>query len=225
MVWATPFRSMAVSMIAMIIVVGFVLASCGGRGNRGGDSDISYKIKMITEEAGEVFVGLVGSGDATIDWGDGSDKVTLTLSEKWPRIEHTYPSASIHTITITGDNITGFGCSDSKVTSLDVSRCTELSVFGCYNNRLTSLDVSQNIALTFLKCTNNQLTSLDMSKNPALTELHCESNRFSSAALNTLFGTLNSNSVEGEKGIYIEDNPGYESCDKSIATNKGWSVL
>jgi hypothetical protein len=208
--------------IFYFIVAAALIMGCGGRGGSS-DSDL-YKIKLTTEADGKIILGIVGSGVATIDWGDGSEKDVLTISKKWPQLEHTYPSASTRTIIVTGDNITGFGCSSSGITNLDVSRCTELTVFGCYNNQLTSLDVSKNLALTYLKCTNNQLTSLDLSKNTALTTLDCENNLLSFDALNALFGTLSDNSVEGEKKINIRNNPGEESFDKSRAESKGWSL-
>jgi len=212
--------------IFYFIVAAALIMSCGGRGGSNvgsGDSDL-YKIKLTTEADGKITLGIVGSGVATIDWGDGSEIDTLTITERWPRFEHTYPSASTRTITVTGDNITGFGCSGSGITNLDVSRCTELTVFGCYDNQLTSLDVSNNLALTYLKCTNNQITSLDLSKNTALTTLDCENNQLSFDALNALFDSLSDNSVEGEKKIYIRNNPGEELFDKSKAESKGWSL-
>jgi hypothetical protein len=208
------------------IVAAALIMGCGSRGGSNvgsSDSDL-YKIKLTTEADGKIILGIVGSGVATIDWGDSSEKDVLTIGEKWPQFEHTYPGASTRTITVTGDSITGFGCSDSGITNLDVSRCAELTIFGCYNNQLTSLDVSKNLALTYLKCTNNQLTSLDLSKNTALTTLDCENNQLSFDALNALFGTLSGNNVEGEKKIYIRNNPGEESFDKSIAESKGWSL-
>ena len=100
--------------------VSVALTTCGG-----GIGGSSYKIKMTTEEENISFY-LKGSGVATVDWGDNSEKVTLTLSEEMfgTRFEHSYPNASIRTITINGDNITELSC--DNFTSLDASRCSEL---------------------------------------------------------------------------------------------------
>ena len=71
-------------------------------------------------------------------------------------------------------------CYMNQLTSLDVSKNTDLTNLSCDNNKLTSLDVSQNTALTNLSCDNNKLTSLDVSKNTALTELYCGNNQLTS---------------------------------------------
>jgi hypothetical protein len=68
----------------------------------------------------------------------------------------------------------------------------------------------------------NQLTSLDVSNNTALTSLECSENQFTADGLNALFGTLHGNT--GSKAIHIFGNPGAGTCDRSIATDKGWTV-
>jgi len=85
--------------------------------------------------------------------------------------------------------------------------------------------VSKNTALTELDCYSNQLTSLDMSGCTASIWLDCRNNQLTSAGLNALFGTLHSNSISGQKTIWIGNNPGTNSCTQSIATNKGWTVI
>ena len=70
-----------------------------------------------------------------------------------------------------------------------------------------------------LNCVYNNLTSLDVSKNTALTFLDCSSNNLTSAALNQIFRDL----PQVTSGtIYMGSNPGSNTCDKSIAKNKGW---
>ncbi|NNU76565.1 leucine-rich repeat domain-containing protein [Clostridium estertheticum] len=71
-------------------------------------------------------------------------------------------------------------CVDNQLTSLDVSKNTELINLFCAGNQLTSLDVSNNETLTNLNCYSNQLTSLDVSKNAALTVLGCGDNQLTS---------------------------------------------
>jgi Leucine-rich repeat (LRR) protein len=73
-----------------------------------------------------------------------------------------------------------------------------------------------------LYCGNNRLTALDVSKSVLLMFLDCSDNSFSATALNELFKTLNA--AGGNKTIEIYSNPGCESCDRSIARNKGWQV-
>lgn len=71
-------------------------------------------------------------------------------------------------------------CDGNQLTSLEVGENTVLDTLHCYNNQLTSLDVSQNSALQWLSCYKNKLTSLDVSKNTNLTLLYCDSNQLTS---------------------------------------------
>jgi len=188
-------------LVIAALAVAAAFTSCGGgsgsSGSGGGKS--SGKIKMTTEQGGSFSFHLAGSGVATVDWGDGSEKVSRTLNDE-VGFEHDYPNASIRTITISGDNITALG-RGYGITSLDVSGCTELTMLVCWG-RLTSLNLSKNTALTYLDCAGNNLTA---------------------AALNALFGTLHSNA--GEKKIRICNNPGEGDCDRSIAERKGWEFF
>jgi len=198
-------------------VLAVMITACGG-GSGSGSGKNSAKIKMTTERSYFV-VSLAGSGIATVDWGDGSEKTALTLNENWVHFDHDYPNASLRTITIYGDNITALHCSND-VMSLDVRRCTELKRLFC-DGSFTSLDVSKNTKLTELAVGSGQLMSLDVSRNTVLTELRV-GRQLTGSTLNALFRTLHSNA--GEKTIYISGNPGERDCDRSIAINKGWTV-
>ena len=134
--------------------------------------------------------------------------------------------------------LTELRCANNKLISLDVSNNIALTELRCHNNQLTSLNVSNNNILERLWCYGNQLTSLDVSNNNMLGFLWCSTNQLTTSELNTLFGTLHSNSVspfsitgtlrpiitaEG-KLIRIGNNPGTNDCDRNIAVDKGWSV-
>ena len=125
--------------------------------------------------------------------------------------------------------LTELNCSHNDLTSLDVSKNTALTDLRCYCMKdLTSLDVSGCTALTYLECDDNNLTSLNVSGCTALIYLSCSSNNLTSSALNQIFRDL----PQGKKLEYnpfqstisIYGNPGTETCDKSIAENKGWKV-
>lgn len=144
---------------------------------------------MTTAKEGEVIISAAGSGEMTIDWGDGTPIKTHTLvalgrSSVAMSYSHTYTGTSARTITISGGNITLLGCWYNQITELDVSKNSALIRLGCDNNLLTKLDVSKNIALTGLGCDNNQLTELDVSKNSALTILNCGDNQLSELNVN-----------------------------------------
>ena len=201
----------------------------------------------MTTEQSEIGFELAGSGVVTIDWGDGSEKITLTLTEGVNNtFRRVYLNASIRTITVSGDSITKLNCefrhltsldvskntaltklycSDNQLTSLDVSKNTALTDLGCSRNQLTSLDVSKNTALTGLGCKGNQLTSLDVSKNTALTALYCSRNQLTGDALDFLFMTLPYAINEGIIYVYVQGNPGTTICNPSIAMAKGWEVI
>lgn len=127
----------------------------------------------------------------TIDYGDGY--IHQAVAESDQKIDnegnlikrgeidlgYTYSDKEERTITIKG-NISGLSCNESRLASLDVSRCTALDYLDCLSNDLTSLDVSKNTALTYLSCGYNQLISLDVSKNTALDYLDCGGNQLTS---------------------------------------------
>ena len=143
-----------------------------GRGKD--DSYDSYKIKITAKEGTSFYFELSGSGVATVDWRDGSEKDTLTLNDGGVSFNHTYPKTTKRTIIINGDNITKLNCNFFFLTSLDVSHCNELSKL-TYRT-VTSLDLSNNTALTSLSVSDGNFTSLDLSKNTALTSLYISSN-------------------------------------------------
>jgi hypothetical protein len=127
----------------------------------------------------------------------------------------------------------------SYVEWINVRGCTALEELDC--DGVTSLDVSTCIALKRLNCRGYSewdsdtdeyiyvgLTSLDVSKNTKLEYLNCSYNQLDAAALNALFQglpTLKGNSISYNYGeCDVMGNPGAETCDKSIAEKKGWTV-
>ena len=205
------------------------------------DDDGEGKEGVITMTLEETYIHLgvetFNEGEIiTIDWGDGNveEFKSIRIYEDWDEdgedeihyvlstddIEHEYSNKNPHIVTIKG-NIKGLSCSRNNLTSLDVSKNTALILLDCYYNNLTSLNVSGCTALTDLSCSSNDLTSLDVSKNTKLTELDCGYNNLTSAALNQIFRDL-PQVTSGTISIY--GNPGTETCDKSIAKNKGWNV-
>ena len=68
-------------------------------------------------------------------------------------------------------------CSINELSALDVSKNPELQYLHCYINNLKALDVSNNTALAVLSCDRNNLTALDVSNNTKLARLECYSNQ------------------------------------------------
>jgi len=194
-----------VQIFLTVFAVMIAVLGCGGRGS-GGSQEVDGVITMTTEIQ-EVTLYLTGYGEATIDWGDGSQPEVVELNEMPDgfavyvekfRYRRSYPNQEQRIITISG-NITLLICSDNQLTALDVSRAqtlirldcrgnggiraldvsqnAALRILQCGENGFTALDVSRNTALSMLICDKNQLTALDISRNTALTYLGCSNNR------------------------------------------------
>lgn len=115
-------------------------------------------------------------------------------------------------------------CWDNQLSYLDVSKCTALKQLACGRNSLTSLDVSKCSKLIRLNCDENALIALDVSKCMVLISLNCNNNQLSTSALNSLFKSLPKRNPDDEAVITCYNNSGFETCDKTIATRKGWRV-
>lgn len=75
-------------------------------------------------------------------------------------------------------------CSNTKLTTLDTSHNTELVFLECNEvSTLTSLNVSQNTKLKVLRCNDNALADLDLTNNTALEKLECGENEFTTLDL------------------------------------------
>ena len=140
---------------------------------------------------------LAGSEKAIIDWGDGSESKTHTLlSYHASDWDSGSPKYRFRHVYFSSDERP-----DSPYYTIKIT--------------------GENI--THLDCSHVELMSLDVSKNAKLIYLRCGSNGLSIKMLNDLFKTLHSNNSD-YKSINISNNPGTDACDRSIATDKGWSV-
>jgi hypothetical protein len=57
-----------------------------------------------------------------------------------------------------------------------------------------------------------------------LNRLRCDETQLTADALNTVFTALPDRSATYAGNINIADNPGTDTCDKTIAQNKNWTV-
>ena len=97
-----------------------------------------------------IFFSLQANTDNTpiqVDFGDGS-LVNQTVGTSLTYINGTINGSQ--TVKIYGTGITYIDCSGNMLTSLDVTKFTDLITLKCLNNQLTSLDVTKNTALTVL---------------------------------------------------------------------------
>ena len=151
------------------------------------------KQMTMTTEILEVSISIYGFDEVNIDWGDGTEIETHTfLDNRFAHIGHNYSIASVHTITITGKNITHLNCTNMQLTNLNVRGNTALVELNCAGNQLTELDVSKNTVLKSLSCVGNQLKKLDVSHNFVLSSLYCNINQLTELDIskNTALFTL-----------------------------------
>jgi hypothetical protein len=162
------------------------------------DSDKLKGAMSFTFTGSEVTF-LATAPNIVVDWGDG--KANEYTNAKSSTFSHTYQNRAEHTVRIRAEELSGFSCNWQQLTALDVSGCAKLTVLECADNSLIALDVSHNTELTTLGCEYNQLTA---------------------TALNALFASLPP-VLSGN--IYIRNNPGIATCDRSIAAKKGWRFM
>ncbi len=196
---------------------------CGG--NNLTSLDVS-KNTALTELncSGNNLTSLDVSKNTALTWLDcgGNNLTSLDVSKNTALTELDCYDNNLTSLDVSKNTaLTDLFCRENNLTSLNVSGCTALTELDCYDNNLTSLNVSGCTALTDLSCGRNNLTSLNVSGCTALTDLSCGRNNLTSAALNQIFRDL----PQVTSGtIYMNSNPGTETCDKSIAKNKGWNV-
>ena len=181
---------------------------------------------LTKQGSGEKTISLAGTGEVSINWGDGSSVEKQTLSALPREFKHTFSGASAtRNIKITGENITILICRRCQLISLDVSKNIKLEKIDCSFNNLKLLDLEKNNVLKDLSCNNNDLESLKINNNnKALFSIDISSNKFNATVLNTIFGMLHKEVISGGKTIYISNNPGTATSDENIAKENGWEV-
>jgi len=119
------------------------------------------------------------------------------------------------------NTLKSLSCSDNQLVSLDLRGLTTLVSVSCPNNQLTTLNLTGCTSLGLLDCSLNQLTYLDISSLTSLSNLLLFNNKLTSNALNTIFENLPERTF-GTNILVIENNPGFDTCNREIAINKGW---
>lgn len=134
------------------------------------------KISMTTQ-AENIKFKLVGKGNVTVDWGDGSPIYRMTLEDNQPvEVKHRFTKGRTRSIVINGEMITELECENSELIQLNVKHAPELEVLWCGANLLSHLDLTQNTQLRELYCQDNELQSLDLKHNGQLVRLNCAQN-------------------------------------------------
>ena len=103
---------------------------------------------------------------------------------------------------------------------------TSLAYLDCSGHQLTSLDVSKNTELEALWCSNNQLTTLDVSHNGQLSEIQCYGNNISGSGMESFVNSL----LQRSNGVLIVVNKDGDNNQMTVkqmeaAKAKGWQVV
>ena len=217
------------NILIILVGVALFLPSCIVEGTYTGEITPpplpQYEMVLTMQGSGEKTISMAGTGEVSIDWGDGSvvSKQTLTATPR--EFKHTYSgAAATRSIKINGENITSLNCRRSELISIDISKNNKLEILNCSFNKLTSLDVENNNALKEFSCNNNELKSLKMSNNNTVLHfIDISTNNLNAGDLNTFFGLLHNTVITG-KIIYIAANDGTVASNKNIAIANGWEV-
>lgn len=70
-------------------------------------------------------------------------------------------------------------CSNSQISTLNISENINLKFIDCSANKLTALITPQGKILSSLDCSNNELNELDLSHNFSLNSINCSNNKLS----------------------------------------------
>ena len=132
-------------------------------------------------------------------------------------------------------NLTTLIITRNRFTSIDVSMLEQLYYFQCEKNEFVRLDMSRNADLMALNCAGNKLSELKLSESFVLNYLSVHTNQLDAEDLNRIFETLPESSVVPRMSpispplltnkIAFYNNPGSETCDSTIVTDKYWVIV
>ena len=110
-----------------------------------------------------------GTGNISIDWGDGSPISTYSGNGSSADVTpaHTYAFANTYTVTITtntGSEFTELNVADKNLLDINVSQATSLIYLYCQSNRLVEIDLTADTVLTTIACYDNIIPLVNLHK-------------------------------------------------------------
>ncbi|PXV69229.1 hypothetical protein CLV62_101498 [Dysgonomonas alginatilytica] len=193
-----------------------------------------------------VFTPIIHVSQMIVNWGDGSRLVeyvnpdsTAVGSPHLRPLRYAFPSTGSYTVNFRAIRVTRLDISIDSVgqaiTGLNLTNCRHLKAFVLKNQSLKSVGITTSglkavdfgsLSLmenfTISKC--DSLSGIVLKNNPALNTISLSDNRLLSAtALNALFQQL-PQTASDTRTITLSNNAGDATCDKTIATRKGWTV-
>ena len=128
------------------------------------------------------------------------------------------------TLDVSGaSKLTDLECHKNRLSKLDLNGCTNLWTLVCSYNQLTELNLNNCTVLRNVGCFGNQLTQLNLSGCTELLIVSCSKNQLSTSVLNAIFKNLPDRTQSDYIGkLAFSENPGEDSCDRSIYESKNW---
>ena len=237
------FRKTIIALLAIVWSVAAIKAQ---------NVNMNRYITLTVESGTDIKFDIMAAASNTqVKIVSGSTEEIVTVGTSWTGFKNYLTGAT--TMTLYGD-VDRLNCSNngSRLTAVDISYNTALSVLWCSNNRITSLntgnnttlaelyceknnlknlDISRNAGLKVLDCSDNSLTSLDLSNNKSLEELLCYKNAFTTSALDNLYCTLPDYKMGADAGnifpLYNSEDIGSTAVlasNGNNATAKNWAI-
>ncbi len=147
-------------------------------------------------------------------------------------VESFYASDNaIEKINFSGSGITTLIVNNNKLKSLD-PKSSALYWLEAKNNELAAVNISYGDNLYLAHLDNNKLNSLNMKNKNKIISLSLRGNQFEDNALDRIYEQLPDLSgveVSSEysswmKWLLVEGNPGAETANSKIVTDKGWNI-
>jgi len=113
------------------------------------------------------------------------------------------------------------GMENCNLDYIDLSNLESISQAIFNHNNITNLKIPSNSYMYYLLCYQCGLISISAPGCSFEAGVDIRDNNLSYSALNLFFTDLSS----GDATIYVADNPGSLTCDTSIATEKGYTVI
>ena len=237
------FRKTIIALLAIVWSVAAIKAQ---------NVNMNRYITLTVESGTDIKFDIMAAASNTqVKIISGSTEEIVTVGTSWTGFKNYLTGAT--TMTLYGD-VDRLNCSNNgnRLTAVDISYNTALSVLWCSNNRITSLntgnnttlaelyceknnlknlDISRNTGLKVLDCSDNSLTSLDLSNNKSLEELLCYKNAFTTSALDNLYCTLPDYKMGADAGnifpLYNSEDTGSAAVlasNGNNATAKNWAI-
>lgn len=238
--------------IIYLFLIAFVITSCEENNDSPflyiPDSDAQF-VEMSVEtstSANLVFSPIVRASQMVINWGDGSRLIEYVDpdSSASPRpllkpLRYTFPSAGNYMVDIRAIRIIGLDVSmdtaRQSITQLKLNSCRHLKEFSCRGQALKTIEIARSglkvvnfsdlaVMENFSISQCDSLSSVVLKDNMVLNTIFLSGNPLLSAtAINAIFQQLPS-ATSDVRTITLSNNAGDATCDKTIATQKGWTV-